>query len=101
MKQGIKLLLPVSIGIDMDAVSKIEFVLVQGDKKLTWEYPSARTIADGNIVNLIFTESETWEFTPNMAISIDTRITLKDSEYQPETEIVKVFMRGTLFEKED
>lgn len=99
MKQGTKFLLPVTVGIDLEAVEKIEFILVQNDKKLTWEYPSVRAIASGNEVDLIFTEAETWEFAPNSVISIDTRITLKDSEYQPETDIVKVFMRGTLFER--
>lgn len=100
MKQGTKFLLPVAIGTDVDMIRKIEFILVQGSKEMTWEYPSDRTIREDNVINLVFTEEESWELVPYKRISLDTRITLNDSEYQPETKIATVVMHETLFHRD-
>lgn len=100
MKQGTNCLLPISIGTDLALVKKIEFILKQNDLEMYFEYPSDKTIKDENAVNLIFTQQDTWAFKPNVAIYIDTRITLWDSDYQPETEIVSIKMSKTLFKPE-
>lgn len=99
MKNGIKFALPISIGMNLDLIDKVEFILESGDKRMEYEYPSDRTFADGNTINLIFTEAESWYFKAGSRIEIDTRITLRDSEYQPETAIASVTMKRTLFEQ--
>lgn len=99
MKNGIKFALPISIGMNLDLIEKVEFILESKDARMEYEHPSDRTFADGNIINLIFTEPESWTFKAGSRIEIDTRITLKDSEYQPETAIASVTMKRTLFEQ--
>ena len=99
MKQGTSFLLPIQIGTDLDNVQKVEFILQQNEKEFSYEYPSDTVIREGNSLAIKFTAEDTWNFEPNVPIYIDTRITLKDSEYQPETEIVKVIMNRTLFKR--
>ena len=103
MKQLTKNLLKMNFtGIDLSTVSKIEFAFSQkiGEKPLkTPTYPStnAKLIAD-NMIGIEWTAAETALFEAGKPFFVDTRITLKDSEYQPETPIVKLMMNPTLFE---
>lgn len=103
MKQLTKNLLKIVFqGIDWSKVSKIEFAFSQniGETPLkTAEYPSgnATKIAD-NLVGIAWTKEETALFESGKPFYCDTRITLSDSTYQPETPIVKLMMNPTLFE---
>lgn len=99
MKNGIKFVLPIDIGIDINLIDRVEVILECGEKRMTYEYPSDNTFAEGNTINLIFSESDSWYFDAGSRIEIDTRITLKDSDYQPETSIITVTMHRTLFEE--
>jgi hypothetical protein len=90
-------------GIDLDNVSKIEFAFSQeiGQAPLKIaEYPNknAVLIAD-NLIGIAWTQEETALFKGGKHFFADTRITLKDSEYQPETPILRLTMEPTLFEK--
>lgn len=98
MKKGTKSLLPVTIGMDVDLVSKIEFIFVQGNKSKSFEYPSSHAMKiDDRTIGVIWTPADKSIFKAD-SMQMDTRITLKDSEYQPETSIVPLIMNNTLFE---
>lgn len=99
MKQGIKFLLRVDVGMNLSDIEKMEFIFKQGDKKALFQYPSdSAKVIDENTLGLLWTAEDTYQFKPEI-IEMDTRITLKNSEYQPETEIVRVVMNKTLFEE--
>lgn len=104
MKQLTKNLLKMNFsGIDLSTVSKIEFAFSQeiGEKPLkTAEYPNkdAILIVD-NLIGVAWTAEETARFKAGKPFYADTRITLKDSAYQPETPILKLIMNPTLFEE--
>ena len=98
MKKGTKSLLPVLIGMDVNLVNKIEFIFVQGNKSKKFTYPSSQTIKiDDRTIGIIWTPSDKAMFKAD-AMQMDSRITLKDSPYQPDTNIVPVIMNDTLFE---
>lgn len=103
MKQLTKNLLKMNFsGIDLSNVSKIEFAFSQeiGKPPLkTAEYPNkdAILIVD-NMIGVEWTAEETDLFKAGKPFYADTRITLKDSEYQPETPVIKLMMNPTLFE---
>lgn len=104
MKQLTKALLKMNFqGIDLSTVSKIEFAFSQeiGHKPLkTATYPNGGAIlVGGNVIGVAWTPEETKLFKENKTFYADTRITLKDSTYQPETPIVKLKMNPTLFEE--
>lgn len=100
MKQGIKFLLCVRVGIDLQEIEKMEFIFEQGDKKALFLYPSDNTKQiDYNSIGLIWEPEQTYIFEPGEFMEMDTRITLKESEYQPETEVLKLIMNRTLFEE--
>jgi len=103
MKQLTKNLLKFNFqGLDWSTVSKIEFAFSQniGEAPLkTATYPNTdTTLVTDNVVGVIWTAEETALFKPDKPFYADTRITLSDSEYQPETPIVKLVMNPTLFE---
>ena len=104
MKQLTKNLLKMNFnGIDLSTVSKIEFAFSQeiGEPPLkTAEYPNkdASLIVD-NLIGVVWTAADTEKFKAGKSFYADTRITLKDSGYQPETPIIKLVMNPTLFEE--
>ena len=103
MKQLTKNLLKMNFsGIELDNVSKIEFAFSQkiGEPPLkTAEYPSNSVVhITDNLIGVVWTAEETALFDSGKAFFADTRITLANSEYQPETHILKLMMNPTLFE---
>lgn len=119
MKQGTNFILPVSIEYDLSLAESIEFVFKQpkmGANNLAFSpkniingiqkvfvYPSAEatlSTTEENVINLHWDIRDTYKFKPEEYIYMDTRITLKDSEQNPETEIVKIKMLPTLFKEE-
>lgn len=90
-------------GLDLSKVSKIEFAFSQNlDSKplKTSEYPSENvTKMTDNSIAVMWTAEETALFEADRCFYADTRITLSDSDAQPETPIVKLRMKPTLFEK--
>ena len=89
-------------GINLADVEKIEFAFSQniGEKPLkTAQYPSNKVVnVAGNMVGVEWTSADTKLFEAGKDFYCDTRIALKDSEYQPETPILKLKMTPTLFE---
>lgn len=90
-------------GIDLADVSKIEFAFSQNKGstplKVT-EYPGSGTVKVGDgMVGVIWTPEETMLFEADKSFYADTRITMSDTEYQPQTPIVRIVMNATLFER--
>lgn len=90
-------------GIDLSKVSKIEFAFSQGigTSPLKVEtYPSDKVISvSDNTLGVAWSTADTALFKAGEYFYADTRITMTDSEYQPETAILKLRMNPTLFEK--
>ena len=103
MKQLTKNLLAMSLnGIDVADIAKVEFAFSQnvGSTPLKLaEFPGEGTVDLGNnMIGVIWTPEETMLFEAGKSFYADTRITRHDSEYQPQTPIVKLLMEATLFE---
>lgn len=103
MKQLTKNLLEMSLnGIDLADVAKIEFAFSQNIHSTPLkiaEFPGDGVVDLGdNILGVIWTPEETMRFEAGKPFFADTRITLHDTEYQPETPIVRLQMNPTLFE---
>ena len=90
-------------GLNMDRVEKIEFAFSQrvGESPLKVEtYPGENTIlTSSNSVGVFWLAGETELFEAGSSFFADTRITLNDTIFQPETNVVKLTMKPTLFEK--
>lgn len=103
MKQGINLILPVEIEYDLNQVSSIEFMFNQEQTgtRLTFTYPSVNASRkdDSNIILLSWTREQTYKFDPAYHIEMDTRINLLNSLENPETKMVSLQMKRTLFEE--
>ena len=107
MKQGTQFVLPVEIGLDLDSVSRIEFVFKQRSCKgfpsikiNTWPDDCNRQEGQ-NIILIPWTQAETYKFMGGETLYMDTRIALKDSTDQPQTEILALKMSPTLFQEAD
>ena len=104
MKQLTKCLLTFEFPtLDLSTVSKIEFAFSQARDEAPLKvdtYPSgtAMKLTDTTI-GVAWTPEETLLFEAGKPFYADTRITLSVSEYQPQTEILKLRMSPTLFEE--
>lgn len=105
MKQGLNFALRVNLkGIDVDSIERIEFIFRKMPtptavmvKKA--EYPLDVTYEDERFV-IHWSAAETYKLKSGEKFFMDTRVTLKDSADQPETNIVALIMNPTLFEEE-
>ena len=102
MKRGLNFHLPVSIDIDLQDVDKIEFIFSKfiGAEILKKEiYPNGNVkLQELDRTFLIpFSSEETYNFQGQFYM--DTRITLKSTTDQPQTEIITLNMDNTLFPK--
>lgn len=103
MKQWTKNLLNIRFnGIDMAEVSKIEFAFSQNIHSTPLkvaEFPGGGVVDLGdNVLGVVWTAEDTALFEAGHSFYADTRITLADTNYQPETPIIKLKMNPTLFE---
>ena len=98
MKKLINQLLPVTIDYPIEQIQRIEFVFNQGGRNLrTVEYPSSEvTVTEEGVFLIRFMIEDTLLFSPSF-VRMDTRITLTDSIYQPETSIAVFDLKETLF----
>lgn len=103
MKQGLRFTMAVEFDIDLDTVKKIEFLFKQkgnsSDTALkTATYPGdAKRKGTENIILIPWSQEETYRFSSGKSFYLDTRITLNDTDNQPETNIVELAMNPTLF----
>ena len=104
MKQLTNNLLKINFsGVELANVTKIEFAFSQsisGSPLKIAEYPGNDTIliAD-SVIGIEWTKKETKLFEANKDFFLDTRITMKDSIHQPDTQIIRLKMNPTLFEE--
>lgn len=90
-------------GISLSNVSKIEFAFAQeiGEtplKMATYPGDGVTKFSDTSL-GVTWTAAETELFEAGKYFYADTRITMADTAFQPETEIFKLKMNPTLFEK--
>lgn len=102
MKQGTNFKMNVQFGIDLSLVDSIEFKFKQGDRFLLYHFPSESAyLTDNNQkVQLVWTYEDTFLFKAGN-LRLDTLIKLKDTEDNPQTEIIYVRFDPTLFTLED
>lgn len=102
-KQGTNHVMPVRFkGLNLDDVSEIKFLFKQNETTWIVKYPSnnAERRADSdNIVDILWSEKDTWRFKENNDILMDTKVFLTDSWENPKTPIVKIRLSPTLFVK--
>lgn len=116
MKQNTTPVVPVEILMPFDEVKRIEFIFKRlntnnYNNDLYRSYPAlVHKIYEGNeipiqegdnsksfVVNVLFSAEETLKI-PSGPVYMDTRIVLNDGSI-PETEIVKLNMKSSLFEE--
>ena len=102
MKQGARFKLEIGFATALDEVQRIEFKFVQGATSLRFSYPSAvaQRKPNSNIVELLWTAEQTWMFRPG-PVKMDTLVTMKYTDLQPDTNIVTLDMVPTLFTKQE
>lgn len=113
LKHGISITLPVKFtGIDLDDVSKIEFLFKTDNKEngravKTSVYKSSGTgdaqRRDGteDIIDIPWSKAETYRFPSGKEFYMDTRITLTDSSENPVTQVLSLRMDESLFAEEE
>lgn len=98
MKRGTSSAMPITIGLDLDTVERIEFIFVQDRKKLNFTYPSDKAVRDGNQIVLLWSQADTMYFDAD-TVSMDTHVHLFGAQTNPETKIVSFKMKPTLFDR--
>lgn len=99
LKQGINYLMAVNVGVDLDLVEKIVFICEQGSTRKTWTYPSdtATRVEDTNIINIEWAWEDTFDFRANSSVTLDSKVFLTASKFNPPTEKVSFIMDSTVF----
>lgn len=110
-KAGITQHLEVTFGLEtLEDISKIEFLFRQVNnmngmvyKKSVYDPSDSSsdvTLVDNSFL-IPFSKEDSYLFKQNAPFYMDTRISLTDSDDNPETEIVEIFMNPTLFRSDD
>lgn len=104
MKRGMADTLDIYMNVDYSEVDTIDFIFKDinsesADILVSKNYPNECTLDDDTcILSIPFTEEETRKF--NRFIYMDTKITKNDGTI-PETEVIKIIVKPTLFPDED
>lgn len=101
MKRGTRAILSVEIGLDMDNIESIEFIFVQDRERLMFNYPSQNAVAADGMINLYWTQPQTFMFSSKKPVYMDTHVHVKDSDTNPKTDIVEIEFSPTLFKLEE
>ena len=107
-KQGTTFSLAVDFtGLDLDKAERIEFIFRRGPtnaspliKRCSWPGEAVRE-EGGRRILVPWAAAETWLVPGDGTFYLDTRITLRDSTDQPQTEILALKMSPTLFQEVD
>lgn len=100
MKQGIDFLMAIRIGIDLDQCEKVELIFTQGEKERYVVYPSDEVVLEpGRMLLVKWSAEQTRYFEAGKKIELDTRITLKDTDQQPATNITTIVFERTNFKE--
>lgn len=102
MKQSTTSLMKLKIGTDITDVETVEIAFSQERKgppiKISIYPGSGVENLGDNILGVHWEPEETHKFKAGEVFYIDTRITMKGSAYNPETEIAIGYMAPSLFE---
>ena len=93
-------IMTVNVNYDLDKVDKITFKFMQkyNDRSVIFTYPSDKAVrTEDNRIVLKWDAKTAFIFSSNGEIEMDTLIDLKDSDLNPETNIVSLKMDRTLF----
>lgn len=107
MKQNTSFILDAKIGMDLDLVEKVEFIFKQGESRVKkFIYPSSNAVRgdgenDKDVIYLYWKNRDTMVFDTTNLIEMDTRIHVLDSDQNPETDIIHIRMKPTLFKEGD
>lgn len=104
MKQGTNFHIKVNINMDLDLIETITFLFkAKSGAELTFVYPSKTVtrVDDSNQLKIKWTREQTYMFSSNEYIMMDTFIKLVDCTDNPQTNIVKFYLNPTLFMEED
>ena len=101
MKRGNKCLLPVKFSINLNSVARVDFIFKQGRFVKQFQYPSdvASRHGDENIIDLIWEPEDTMRLDASCKVSMDTRVYLNGTQYQPDTAVTSFDITGTLFKE--
>lgn len=98
MQQSINQLEEFYFDLNLSEIQKVEFRFVQGDtvRDIVWPDDEQATAINDHVITVEWLSSDTAKFEPGYYES-QARITVKDSEYQPETKIVPGYIEPSLF----
>ena len=100
MKRGNKCLLPVKFNINLNSVARVDFIFKQGNFVKQFQYPSDVASRRGDdIIDLIWEPEDTMRLDASCKVSMDARVYLNGTQYQPDTTIVHFNIMGTLFKE--
>lgn len=101
MKQGINYIMKVECqDINVNDVTAADFIAKQGNKMITWKYPSDNCIkVDSHTFGLVWTVENTFEFVASEKIGLDAKIYLHGSNYSVEVLPTSFEMTATLFKR--
>lgn len=102
MKKGINFTMTIDFGIDLGLVKKINLKFMQKDTFIKMTYPSTNVVRvpDTNKINVNWTYNDTFKFKSGY-VELDTKIFLNEVSQNPQTPIVKFYLKPTLFTKEE
>lgn len=100
MKQGNNQIMGIRFKEGLNNVETILFKFVQGNRSLTFKFPSENTAIDReeeNVIDLLWTYKDTYMFEADKTIYLDTLVKMKNSNTTPEIPIKELTMSPTLF----
>lgn len=101
MKRGNKCLLPIKFNISLNSVARVDFIFKQGSFVKQFQYPSdvASRRGNENIIDLMWEPEDTMRLDASCKVSVDARVYLNGTQYQPDTTITRFNIKGTLFKE--
>ena len=97
MKQGTNFVLPVKFNLNLGDVERIDFIFKQGSVTKEYSYPSDKAVRSGDEIRLVWDAQDTYLFKPSVLIEMDSKVYMKDSDDNPDTPILKFYLKRTLF----
>lgn len=98
-----KFVMTVELDFSLDNADKVQFKFQQKDAfvKFVWPSTNAARVAGTNKINLTWSADDAFKLRGNEKVYMDTLISPKNSSTNPETEIVELYLKDTLFSKEE
>lgn len=103
MKQGLTQPHAIEFGLNLDEVEKIKFKYAQKFTKRLVDYPSdeATRRPGTNIIDILWTPAENYQFLAGQPIYLDAIVTMKNSRYNPNIPTVEFKLLPTYFTQDE